>query len=167
MRAAEEILKDYAHRLAGFVDSIPDGRVFQNPNCGDSLCLALSDTGMRWTGEGCSLMMASASLLSLVYARALSETGGNRDAIKAFIDSAIGLALGEKPADNAVNADNADNVVNVVNVADDAALLSGMGRDTAEAREALFLLSEFARYPVRRECVLLPWNAMKQLLEEI
>ncbi|MDR2734446.1 MAG: hypothetical protein LBC99_07380 [Spirochaetota bacterium] len=148
MRTVEEILKDYARRSSGFDDTILEGRIFHNPNCGDSIRLALADTEcgvlLRWNGEGCSLMTAGASLLSLISA------GESRDAIKAFASYAIRLASRDAQA----------------RIADDAPL-PGIRHNAIEAREAVFLFSEFARYPVRRECILLPWNAFIQLLEEM
>lgn len=65
MAGSEEILRKHALLRAGFVAELAGGQEFDNPLCGDRLRLRLEGESGRlsWNGDGCSVMLASASLL--------------------------------------------------------------------------------------------------------
>ena len=176
MRDLEEIVREYARASCGFDASIDTGGVFpatgagaspagaaifENPVCGDWFAPVPGASGeglsLRWKGEGCGLMCASASLLCR------AGEGASPGVLAAFIAYAAELARGGVP----LPADD------IRVTARDGVLLAVMkdypdccDLDDEPACTALRVLAAFAAKPVRRECVLLPWNAFGEVLRQ-
>jgi NifU-like protein involved in Fe-S cluster formation len=158
MTPLEDILRAYADALYGLDESIAEGRKFENPTCGDYITFAPPPSSgalsLRWKGEGCRLMQASASLLCHAGA------GMSPKILKVCIEYAMRLAQGGQSGALSL-AQAADGT------ARDEIALRILRQWPAAAREdeddpvstALSVLSSFAGKPVRRACVLLPWEA--------
>jgi len=135
-----EILREYARALHGFDASIAGGEVYENPACGDRICFALSRSG-----GGVSLRWnGEGCALMLAGASLLSRAseGLSCGALADLIEYALGAAGGEAPI--------------------------AQGAQGASAQdEALLVLSSFADKPVRRGCVLLPWESAGIFLKKI
>ena len=90
----EVILDHYKHPHHKGLNPIHDVQVHHiNPSCGDELDLALSIVDgkvadLTWDGVGCSISMASTSILSdLVIGKKTSEAAGILDAFTSMMQS--------------------------------------------------------------------------------
>lgn len=93
----QEVILDHSKRRIGFGElEHPDAEQFErNPTCGDEITLQVSiDPGsdtisaMQWKGSGCSISMASASVLSeMAVGLTLSELQSKTDSFREMLRS--------------------------------------------------------------------------------
>lgn len=115
-----------------------------NPTCGDEVTLRVRVDGgsiaeLTWTGQGCSISQASASVMAqAVTGRPVAEAMGLSGEFRELMDS-----RGELPAAWESRADDEDDPLG------DAVAFVGV-----------------ARYPARIKCALLGWSAMKDAVSQ-
>ena len=95
----EIILDHYKHpRNKCDLSHIPDNHRHENPACGDSIKLEVSQQNgtieqVRFDGDGCAISMASASMMSELL------NGKSQQEVKALIDTFIEVMQGEGSGD--------------------------------------------------------------------
>ena len=128
------ILEHYrSPRNKGALSGATASARISNPTCGDEVTVeAIVEGGvirdLRFTGQGCSLAQASASMMTVM------ANGASMGAVRRTAAALARLLRGEPV--------------------------------TREALGTLIAFEAVARYPARIGCVLMPWRALEQALEQ-